>query len=362
LSRSLKPLILHIGLGKTGTTVLQQFFTSNTEALRTLGIDYPAEGLADHAHHLFSPHVPHYMKHRWQFEEVGEWAARLSRTEFPSVLLSSELMSSAKEEELKHYFSVLNRFFAPRVVVYLRRQDHLLASIYNQQVKSGRQKRPLSAILLRQIPKHNALNTLKLWERAVGREAMIVRPYEKDRFHGGDIRSDFMFRVFGVDLVEQFALSPEDPNPAFPYAVLEYKRTLNWVVKDRVLHQRCNRVLAAYVESQERSRAEVGNNAGILSVNERLAVLGALAGANAEVARRYGVCDQGQLFREPLPDPNSEMAWSEPSADQASEIYQFFLAHDELAAEQIELLALQQGEPEGEYHRAAIESLKRSFG
>ena len=172
MANARKPMVLHIGLGKTGTTVLQRFLSGNRQALQERGILYPEDGVVDHAHHLFSPHVPEYMQDRWSFASVEEWAGELSTTEASTVLLSSELMSSATADEIAPYCQALNNYFELRVVVYLRRQDHMLASTYNQQVKSGRQKRPLAATWLKRLPAHDYREKLREWERGVGREAM----------------------------------------------------------------------------------------------------------------------------------------------------------------------------------------------
>ena len=47
-----KNLILHIGMGKTGTSALQDFFWENRARLKKSGLCYPKYGAVSHAHHL----------------------------------------------------------------------------------------------------------------------------------------------------------------------------------------------------------------------------------------------------------------------------------------------------------------------
>ena len=92
-----KKLYLHIGMGKTGTTALQDFFAHNRQALGEMGISYPERGTMSNAHHLLSPHIPRFLEDQWQFETVDEWAPVLAEESVGNVLLSSELMAWAVE-------------------------------------------------------------------------------------------------------------------------------------------------------------------------------------------------------------------------------------------------------------------------
>ncbi len=95
-----KTLYLHIGMGKTGTTALQVFFSGNRKAMEEQGVAYPSLGEIEGAHHLLSPHVPRFLKNTWNFQSVDDWAPELATTDADSILLSSELMSRATHDEL----------------------------------------------------------------------------------------------------------------------------------------------------------------------------------------------------------------------------------------------------------------------
>lgn len=85
-----KKLMLHIAMGKTGTSALQDFFWENRKALEKDGLCCPTYGAVSHAHRLLSPHVPQHLAKHWQFKPVAKWAQALRKTPLYKVLLSSE--------------------------------------------------------------------------------------------------------------------------------------------------------------------------------------------------------------------------------------------------------------------------------
>src|SRR5690554_3774829 len=74
-----KTLYLHIGLGKTGTTALQEFFWANRSQLAKRGIDYPDYCVIAGAHHALSPHQPKFLQ-AIPFKTVEEWAPIIAQS------------------------------------------------------------------------------------------------------------------------------------------------------------------------------------------------------------------------------------------------------------------------------------------
>ena len=135
-----KKLILHIGMGKTGTSALQDFFWANRALLEKNGLDYPKYGAVSYAHHLLSPHVPKHMAENWRFKSFSEWAEKLKHTPLDTILLSSELIAWASRDQVIEYCQCLKEHFHLTVVIYVRRQDNIIMANYNQLVKAGWQK------------------------------------------------------------------------------------------------------------------------------------------------------------------------------------------------------------------------------
>ena len=133
-----KCLYLHIGMGKTGTTALQDFFWDNRKLLANCDINYPKYGVVANAHHLISPHIPPWLKDTWDFKAVSDWAPELAKSSQQRILLSSELIAWAEAGAVRHFCAEASQWFDIKVVLYLRRPDNIIMASYSQQIKAGR--------------------------------------------------------------------------------------------------------------------------------------------------------------------------------------------------------------------------------
>ena len=239
-----KKLYLHIGMGKTGTTALQHFFWDNRDILAAKGICYPKLGIQSCAHHLLSPHIPRFLEDQWEFLSVEKWAPTLVTAKEHRILLSSELMAWADEALARKFCAQVSAWFDVHVVIYLRRQDNIIMASYNQQIKAGPQKRRIDLIYRKQLERFDYLKILTPWADSLEPGKLIVRPYEKEQFHKGDIRKDFMFHVLQQELdEEEFELAQGNSNPRLSLAAGEYKRMVNNLVTDGPQNQRFNELL-----------------------------------------------------------------------------------------------------------------------
>ncbi|TDG15112.1 hypothetical protein E2F43_02425 [Seongchinamella unica] len=302
-----KKLYLHIGMGKTGTTALQNFFWENRRALARNDVCYPKYGTVSNAHHLLSPHVPRFLEDEWSFQSVDEWAPRLVKSKENRILLSSELMAWADEARARRFCAQVSAHFDLTVVVYLRRQDNIIMASYNQQIKAGPQRRRIDLIYRKQIERFDFPKILAPWSDSLEPGKLIVRPYERQQFHGGDIRRDFMKHVFNLELGEDFNFNDQNSNPRLSLAAGEYKRMVNCLVDDADSNQRFNRVLMEYSAEQDASSTSVFSSQSVLSPAQRLEIIEATREANEFVARKYLSRPDGRLFEEPEPEP--DQAW-----------------------------------------------------
>jgi hypothetical protein len=128
----MKPIWIHIGLHKTGTSYLQSFFCANEDALAKRGICYPKTGRVDDGHYALSANIGSEDSLNGLFQSMAE------ETElYGSVLISSEDLSGLflDVRKLALFVKIAGRYFSPRMVIYLRRQDELKESIYAQIVR-----------------------------------------------------------------------------------------------------------------------------------------------------------------------------------------------------------------------------------
>ncbi|MCB1474725.1 MAG: hypothetical protein H6883_03750 [Rhodobiaceae bacterium] len=167
----MQDIILHIGLPKTGSTYLQHWLSLNRGALML-------NGLGVHALPGFGHSV------REEFENYLADGGRLPENaidigaEFASnggslPVISSEGFWRHKPADVKRFLELKN-VRVSKVVVFLRRQDRLEASLYNQRVK-------VRGFRDRFSPGDRRLDYLALWEawaNAFGNENIVAIDYD----------------------------------------------------------------------------------------------------------------------------------------------------------------------------------------
>jgi hypothetical protein len=208
-------IVLHIGVEKTGTTTIQTFCARNRDALRAQGVLYP-EGLGSNNHVALAAatgrfeHIRHIgptegWQHpddqaRFKVEVAAKLEAAASRARGQTILLSSEHLTSRLGDP---QVAALAEMLAPLaevvdVVVYLRRQDDLLLSLYSTYIKSGgtKDRAWLSQVFWLDFDAH-----LRRWEAAFGADRITVRLYPPE----GPLIDDF-FAAAGLPVVADGAM------------------------------------------------------------------------------------------------------------------------------------------------------------
>ncbi|MBQ7679281.1 MAG: hypothetical protein IJT34_05480 [Butyrivibrio sp.] len=326
-------VILHIGTQKTGTTALQHFWAENREVLRTLGIDYPAS-----EEFLIKPGLNRNRNGIWinRCEGDPEYEIYMERllahcTGDMRVLLSDEDLywRIHREPELLKRFR--DRLAAHgvglSVVLYLRRQDEYLCSLWAFQIKINGTS-TLQEWLAKDAGRRGDYAALvdRLTE-LLGEAHVYLRTYERKRFQGGSIYADFL-SIFGLSLSDAMRLPAQEMNASLADACLEAKRRLNErpgggidrenAETDPVGYRRAQLLQHALMDAQDQMRAEgVLKHCSFFLPGEREALLARYAEGNAAIARRF-------FARETLFEETAVAASDgEPvSAEELIEIYQ----------------------------------------
>lgn len=245
----MKTLYIHIGTPKTGTTSLQHFCTENAKLFEEQGYCYP----------IF-PHKFKYInimrngfflsykgydenKNRNQMEEAKFFRQGMdfildNFQKFDNIILSDEaiwnvvfkrgktdLWERLKKEADKHDYVI-------KVVVYLRRQDSLATSWWNQKIKIG--KRVYSKDSWENFVKDPTkfeleyYDSLKFIEKFVEKENIIVRRFGRQYFKNGSIFEDFIDAV-GMRYSSHFVISEGQRNVSLVGNTHEIKRILNTI-------------------------------------------------------------------------------------------------------------------------------------
>lgn len=191
-------LFVHIGTHKTGTSALQMFFTTYHDSLAAKGVHYLKSGRGQmRAHHTLAWAIRGM--HGRKMSVWDETRDELAQSKAPINIISSEALwftdPASVKEQLKDRDDV-------RVVIYLRRQDQYLQSLYKQAVTSGR-KDDFRSWRTQTGDRGDYLSVLRAWASAFGRENLILRAYERDDARV-DVTQDF-FETIGVDVAAEIA-------------------------------------------------------------------------------------------------------------------------------------------------------------
>jgi hypothetical protein len=318
----LKNAIFHIGMPKTGTSIIQSHLAQNRPALRDNGFLYPIT-ISTHQH-LYRTYESHHLltyswagwepfnlfDPAWFFERANETA---DRHKLHTLLLSAEnthwlpyQLSGAKKIEAADYWERKRRYletmgadlapYATKIVIYLRRQDRWIESWYNQQVKNGHTfGRDMDRFADHFEYLIDYEKQLELWGNAFGRENVVVKVYEKEQLPQG-LFSDFC-RVAGIGSAEAYPLKVKARyNAQLSRDALEFMEVCNKLVLSAD-QKRQLRLLIRRVTNQFESQA-VFQSQSLLSPDQRRKILDRYAPMNERIAQAYLGSEDRRLFKE----------------------------------------------------------------
>lgn len=295
---------------KTGTSTLQKFLFINKSKLERYGWSYPVlsdveMGSQEYAgiescgngYHIFKDWVSSDIKSKWN--NGMEFAIKC--LENKNVIISSE-----------HSYSDADKFIADarkkyenvKVIVYLRRQDREIESLYNQLIKNGDEYNVFKKYIFSDAVPENFLEyALKLDElsQIIGKENLIVRIYEKQQLIGNDIVTDFL-SILRIPLDWDNWERIEPVNLALKGNYLEINRLINSIqnvgnlfddMRDdedigHDLRSVCVRLSRAFNEDKIEQ--------GFFSADERKEFLRKFVSGNERIAREYLGREDGVLF------------------------------------------------------------------
>ncbi|WP_143047899.1 hypothetical protein [Thalassotalea agarivorans] len=240
MNRSTPELFVHIGPGKTGTSVIQNWCKNNRKLLKKHGIYYPNHNLdangvsSGHVNLLFNNQDGKLDPDLQKFELFRN---RLQRLNYDKVLISSEVFWM--------HIGVFNKFFDKiKFIYYVRSPIDFFESSYNQVVKRNYVTAPLVDRLDTYSP--NPYGTQKVLPafRTLGAEKFIIRLYDRKILKDGNILNDFL-EIFKVKTITHLDNTFE-VNNSYTYQALEYKRWINKFCLNRNLDSQLDVILQSY--------------------------------------------------------------------------------------------------------------------
>lgn len=315
----MKTLHVHIGTPKTGTTSIQNFCCENQRLLEQRGYCYPMfpyayKGIAKvrNGHFLLgrvvgAGGVRDENREREIYREGMATLRKLFST-YDDIILSDEGIWWRMDSIKKAFWTDLKQAaqqegFRIHAIVYLRRQDKLYISHWNQVVKA---KSGVIAdyTLQEALEKDNLKIWLEYYEKIeriagiIGKENITVRRFDKKHFVQGSLYADFLETV-GLSLTEEYNISQDVRNVGLYGNTHEIKRVLN------SLPQMSERAVNTFFvdslwEISGVSKQEYPSE--MMSKEETEAFLRTYQEGNRKIAEEYLGEPGAELFDEPILD------------------------------------------------------------
>ncbi|MBI1261047.1 MAG: hypothetical protein GC184_04930 [Rhizobiales bacterium] len=339
----MKKLWLHIGTHKTGSTSLQNFFFRNRQKLAKAGVYYPAEGSYFYRGELSQSLLSHslrnakpdYLPANLKIDRAaceGNMRRDIEKSDCPAVLVSSEHFSHsatlAQVESIKKCFAPVVSDM--QVIVYLRRQDHLIESAYNQLTTAGINTLPfrtwLDQSLKGGIKNFSYDDRLHLFAEVFGKSNLHVRVFEKSQLHPSGLIHDFM-KLMGIEDLSEFELVPS-LNRSMPPEFIETLRCASAAHPDVQLRKiLCKLMRASPIRGLDPS------DYTLFDAALRKQVLDTCRGSNERIARDFLNREDGVLFHETeTPDIPT---YPGISVERMGEIFSKILLQQQMAKEKI---------------------------
>lgn len=272
-------VFVHIGLYKTGSTAIQKFLTDNAAHLRRDGLIYPRTFRDRIAHHSIprllqkGAHIP--------WDDLQNELAATDK----AIISSEDFGAVGSPNAWKHLRDNLPG--TVKILCYLRRQDEMLESMYNQHLKMGGTKSldDFKRDVLCQLDYRVRLQRLT---DVFGAENIIVRPYNKGKTPSA-LFADFLSAI-ELDMKPTYVCPARAVNPSLNDTGITFMRFIKEHFPNRIAlwcaRQVANRFL--YLRPSQSPHLR-------FSLDERNELLSRFAESNTEVARRY--LGQTELFR-----------------------------------------------------------------
>lgn len=193
----LQILYIHIGPPKTGTTSIQGTFFANAALLKENGFYYFAK---QRTHHAIADHMHKRTRLPEHRKFYDAFLAAAAASPYRAGLLSSEFLIRLTDEEVAHECRALRAIAQElKLICYARHPVDFAVSSAHQAIRYGK---PLD--IVEASPNMRRLTPiLARWASVLGRDNIIVRPFDIRRMPGGDVVEDFLGCVGLSDLSDK---------------------------------------------------------------------------------------------------------------------------------------------------------------
>lgn len=334
-------LLLHIGMPKTGTTVIQDFLGTNSEKVEPYGWYYPNFKVMFpemKAHWSGKYKNGDFLYEGWRNINIHSenwemlWEFLLKKLKCSNVILSAEELFEWDTNYIIR--EIKNKYDNVKLLVYLRRQDEYIESRWNQEVKSEELclETKFDDYVSKLPDEYSHIyeglfywNKLEQLARIVGRDNIIVRVYEKEQFIGTrkNIVSDFLYAIGITDDI-QSGEKEKKLNVRLNAKTLEIKRIFNTFLrnkgpKEKRYYSNLFRQLSLVSDDGKK------NSMGYFTNDKRVEFFMQFEKQNELVAREYLHRDDGTLFYENRIDCPQEIKYVTESEEEIIKAFAYII-------------------------------------
>lgn len=205
------------------------------------------------------------------------------------VLISEEGLWVCNATIYKNCLSILDAGteFRIKIIVYLRRQDERLESLWNQCIKAGvYSKSCLEFCEECKGAEWDYASQLETIADVIGKENMIVKIYDSRCFSDGNgLLEDFM-SVFGFEDLSGFQIPKFQVNPSLDRDMIEIAQVANTIAQIQILDNEFRKIKKELTEFRQSSET-VMHAPSFLTYEERKRILDKCDEGNRKIGREY---------------------------------------------------------------------------
>lgn len=301
-------IFLHIGMPKTGTSALQKFLAANRRLLEKKGFVFPDFGyvypdIGKNRNGYFVSRITD-MSFRETYKK--EWDDSLMQLGMlaegnKQIILSDESIWSVQRrpdfwESIRELFLSLG--LDVHLIVYLRRQDEIIESYWNQRIKGHTHLTLTFDEFMEHEFHHMPVRYKKLLgqiEQKLCPAELTVHAYERCQLLDGNIINDFC-NIIGFLPDEPCQYPKNAVNPSFDLDSLDVKRLIN----QNRFHSEINAMFCEAIANTRHEDGQIHIEKSPFSYEERVSFMSLFQEGNKYVAEKYLHHHDGRLFYEPL--------------------------------------------------------------
>jgi hypothetical protein len=195
--------------------------------------------------------------------------------------------------EAREFFSC----FDVKIIIYVRRQDEFFQALYQERIKPPRS-------ITKKINEIQADYEMSYyvrvssWAKYFGKENVILRVFEKEKFVGGNLFADFLDAA-GLELTSEYLIPQGRVNSSMGPKLTEMVRlSNNFDVKDRYK-------FVHFLRSIYENTSQTDQGLSFLSKQDREAILSRYLMGNERLAKEYLGWKDSVLFNCEVGDDES---------------------------------------------------------